>query len=169
MPFARHDVEQAVWDSMGKGGIQNSRNRFITGDYTAENTRTSSWRSTYSRDRLKLDVLIRKVARRFAAENCTIVVCRMLMQPTSYGSISLSGLQYLENRYVVIQNGQNGPLPDLGQTTTISCYLEVERQNTRAGVHPPGILKNYEINAWTNLVADRAQILENLLLERATC
>jgi hypothetical protein len=170
VPFERRVVELAVWDSMGKRGVEDGKNYCVCSEDVAGDTRTSSWRAAYSRSRLQIDVLIRRVARKFVVEDCTIVVCRILMQPTSFGAVSLSGLQYWESRFVVIQRG---PQSQLGATTTVSCYLDVARGNTQASTpqhtqpRRAASFSDYEAVAWRSVVAARAQTLENLLLERA--
>ncbi|GMF34593.1 unnamed protein product [Phytophthora lilii] len=167
VPFSQQVAERAVWDSMGERGIRGGKNYCINCDERAFNTRTSSWRAAY-RDKLQVDVLIRKVARKFVNEDSTVVVSRALMQPTSFGSVSLSGLEYWEDRYVVIKSGAYSKL---GPTSSIFSYLSVERSkddgsgNDRSRARSADLLAMYELVAWQNLVAARTQTLENLLLE----
>ncbi|KAG1712888.1 hypothetical protein DVH05_000623 [Phytophthora capsici] len=160
-PFCRRVADQAVWDTMGQRGIEGAGNYCINVGDTDKGTRTSSWRAAYSYNRVQVDVLIRKVARKFVTDSCTIVVCSSLMQPTSFGSISVAGVQYWEHRYVVIQPGGN---PD---KAAISCYFDVERHGNQAGntANNSDLLGEYEMVAWQNLVAARTQTLENLLME----
>ncbi|RLN92127.1 hypothetical protein BBJ28_00001139 [Nothophytophthora sp. Chile5] len=170
VPFHRLIADRAVWESMGERGVRHSKNHFIKSFDVTDNTKSSSWRVVSKRNRLKIDVLVRKVARKFVSENRTVVVCRMLMEPTSLASMSLVGLKYYETRYIVIEPGTSS---EFGPKSTIHCYLKVERQSERNGgdernqANWLGSMSEYEVMTWKGLIKGRNQILENLLLEEA--
>ncbi|KAK1935800.1 hypothetical protein P3T76_010494 [Phytophthora citrophthora] len=128
-------------------------------------TKAQVWRAAYGYNQVQVDALIRKVARKFVTDSCTIMVCHTLMQPSSFGSISVAGVQYWENRYVVIRSGQNPG------KAVISSYLDVERHSSQGvktdNTGSSDLLGDYEIFAWKNLVTARNQTLENLLMEHA--
>lgn len=171
VPFDRRVVETAVWDSMGERGVRDGNNSSVSCSEGTNNTRNSSWHATYRRKSLDVDVLLRKVARKFVADDQTVVVCRTLMEPTSLGNFTLSGFQYWENRYVVIERGM---LAGSAPATTIDTFLEVFRHTQRgeqSEQYPAryvGMLSEYEIIAWQNLIAARAQTLENLMMDAAS-